>query len=149
MKTTAAVGALLALTLLPGCPFTISGGPIEGTIAGEPWALEQGEAWLDEDAGTYAVTLYPELYVDCLTPPGQVSYLDVTVPAALGEYDLGEGGFAVVFVAWEEDGTVQYDPIQASIEVLEVGDDGVTAGVHARHSDDHEVDGQFEVPLCE
>ncbi len=145
-----ALGLTATLTLLPGCPFTISGGPLEGTIAGEDWAMEQGEAWYDEAGGTYAVELYPELYVDCLTPPAGVSFLRLTMPDALGEYDLdGTNAFTFEFVAWEDGGKVEYDPVRARIEVIEVNDEGVSAGVHAQHSDDLEVDGRFEVPLCE
>ena len=149
IRTTTPLLLAVLLPLLSGCPFTISSADLEGTIGGEAWVLEQGEAWHDEAGGTYALELYPELYVDCLTPPSGVSHLTVDLPDEVGEYELGEAGFTVVFVAWEDGGKVEYDPVQARAEVLEIDGAHLVAGVHARHSDAHDVDGQFDVPMCE
>ncbi len=141
--------ALATLVLLSsGCARNISSLDLNGTLDGEEWWFEEGEAWEDASTAGYRVELYPEYYSACFTSAPAVDRVVVSAPTEVGIYDLESGEFTVTFVIEEDSGDMNYQALQGTLEVGMVDENGLSAGLFARHSNEFEVNGQFEIGIC-
>ena len=139
---------LILFLLFSGCAQDISSLDLNGNIDGQEWWYAEGEAWADASVGGYRVELFPEYYSACFASATPSDRVALTIPSEVGIYDLEEGAFTVTFVTEEADGDVNYEAIKGTLEIGSMDENGLTAGLFARHSNEFEVDGQFEIGIC-
>ncbi|MBL0217175.1 MAG: hypothetical protein IPQ07_25280 [Myxococcales bacterium] len=140
-------GLCLAL-LITGCgttSFDVATTPLAGTVGGQPWSFVAGQtnAFLSEGDNDFFTTMYPAAYTTCgFSEPGG-THLIVSVPKAVGDYDMGTQRNMTFVVG--SDNKVAFD---GRIIVDEVTATKVVGGLHGSFDGDNEVDGRFEVSIC-
>lgn len=142
---------VLSFTFIAACgedgtPFSVSTDNLSGVIGGEGWEFAQGhtDAFLSDDTGYYA-ELYAETFTACepFSEPSGAAVL-VRLPTTPGDYTFGLKRSATFFEP-PGDNTIA---LEGRLEVYEVTDSVVRAGMHAVVDPQYTVNGRFEVEIC-
>lgn len=145
MKLTALTFSLAALV---GCgtDYDVATTPLAGTVGGQPWTFVAGHtnAFLSEGEDDFFATLYPAQFTACGSSEPSGSHLIVSVPKAVGDYDMGPQ-LNMTFVVGSSDNLIAFD---GRIIVDEVTATKVVGGLHGEFDGDNEVNGRFEISIC-
>ena len=151
----------LCLAVLAGCGGHDDGGsdtgtetpqladtPLSGKVEGQEWTFASGMVRGSLAKGgdaALSVDLFGEVTAQCEFGGFDVAYVSVDVPTVVGEYGLSDN---LLVTFWSESG-FGYITAAEIVSVQEVTETQVTAAIYARYDDDFEVNGIFEVPVCE
>lgn len=149
MRQLLIVAVLSSLAAGCGQDIEITDAPLAGVVAGANWEFAAGHtsAFLTDDDEFFAV-LYDQAVEPCSFGP-QVSHLIVSVPMELGDHGFGPR-LNMTFVEFEGDSTpLNLIATDGAISVLDITADTIVAGLHGIYDDDNEVDGMFEITICD
>jgi hypothetical protein len=142
--------ALLVTAFVGACgegestAFVVSDSNLSGVIGGVAWEFAQGDTdafFADEE---HHGRLYSSTYTACEGfGPSEPKVL-VRLPKTPGEYILGANRSATFFEP-PSDNTIA---MEGRLEVYEVSDTLVKAGLHAVFDSLYTVNGKFEVEIC-
>jgi len=149
-KLTVFALALFISVLVGNCgeggstPFVVSDSNLSGVIGGLDWEFVQGDTdafFADEE---HHAKLYSSSYTACEPfGPSEPKVL-VRLPKTPGEYLLGANRSATFFEPPGENTIV----MEGRLEVYEVSDTVIKAGLHAVFDSLYTVNGRFEVEIC-
>lgn len=128
-----------------GSSFEVAATPLAGTVGGQAWTFVAGEtdAFLSNGETDFFAELRPAAYTTCTGAPPSGNHLIVSIPKAVGDYDMGPQ-LNMTFVVGS-DNKIAFD---GRIIVTEVTATKVKGGLHASFDGSNEVDGQFDVAIC-
>ena len=119
---------------------------LSGTVNGLPWAFQMGQtdAFLSAGQDDFYATLYPRSYTPCSVSEPNAPHLIVSIPRLPGDYSMGFSR-NMTFV----DGDLDMVAVDGRIVVDSVSADRVTGGLHGTYDFDNEVNGQFDIHICQ
>lgn len=133
--------------------YDVSTSPLSGTVAGESFSVASGFARPGFEEGELSIELHP---VEVEDPCALSAFTDsrrmilFSIVSEPQDVELGFGtGQTVTFAYEDADGGFQNDVATTGrLMIDEVSESTLIGGLYAE-MDDHVVDGQFEVPVCE
>ena len=122
--------------------------PLSGKFKGQDWTFASGlvNAFFSEGEPGFYTDLFGEALDQCDSGPFEMASIKLDVPKVVGEYELSYQLIPVTFLT--EPG-VSFVTDVGRISVREVTDTQVTAALYAYFDDDFEVNGVFQVPICD
>ena len=124
----------------------IAATPLDGAVGGQTWTFSTGHTsgFLSEGKPEFFATLYPTAFTTCGFSEPSGSHLIVAIPKTPGDYEMGLS-LNMTFV----DGSRNLVATNGRIVVDEVTETKVTGGLVAEYDSNNEVNGRFEVALCD
>ena len=123
---------------------------LQGLINGVDWVFGSGVAILDSEDNEFLVRLYAEAAADPCSLQTEVNKILLTMPNQIGPYELSLGTNTVTLVEErDDDAPMNYISVQGVVELYELGDDSLSAGMAVMANDNSWVNGQFDITICE
>jgi hypothetical protein len=135
-----------------GDAVTITDQTLQGVIGGEPWEFEAGEAEASSfTVGEFAARLFGEPHTVCGSAFEQpaASHILLSVPDAVGSYALSFGQNSRTVTLYDTATSINHIAVSGAVDITEITATTISGGMHVRVDSDNEVDGLFELTICE
>jgi hypothetical protein len=147
-----AVSMMALVTTAGGCGTDDGTAPLNettmtGKVGGQPWTFAAGHtsAFLSEGEPDFFATLHPMAFTACGFSEPSGNHLIVALPKAPGEYEMSLSRNMTFVVG----GSNNLIATQGKIYVDEVTATTVKGGLVATYDGQNEVNGKFEVTICQ
>lgn len=128
--------------------YEISSSELSGTVAGQPFTVKSGYAEDKFGDGELWIELHPTEVEDPCDPFAYESEPHIIISTTPEVKDVSLSLQNNITFAYQDGDTSQNDVATTGRLVIDVADDSKIAGGLYATMDEHEVDGQWEVPVC-